>query len=75
MTNRKQYIELFLEEYNQEFDNPIKPLDIIKMSRGVYLYYKQIFDSEINHIQKFCKIYNLTYTIVNTHNTFYYHIY
>lgn len=68
-------IENYLKEYNQEFENPIKPLDIIEVKNGVYLYYKQIFDSEIQHIQKFCKIYNLTFNIVHHHNTFYYHIY
>jgi hypothetical protein len=61
-------IKNYLVEYNHEFDNSIQPNNILDLKHGLSLEYRELSDYELQEIEKFCKIYNLTFSITNSHN-------
>ena len=67
-------IKSYLDEYNEEFDNTIKPDSFIESLHFLTLVYRTISDYEIDAIKQFCTIYSLRYTLSNSHNEIFYTI-
>ena len=65
-------VKTYLKEYNEEFDNRIKPLEVLDVkTNSIALEYRMLEDGEFKHIVKFCSIYKLRYEIFNSHGYLY----